>query len=126
MINKSLVIILITTGELVRHLLLEAHDLGMGNGEYTFFTMELVKSKSSYGDFSWYQPGDKRNKAAREMYESLMVVAVRVPTTQEFSAFVHQVSQLSVQQFSTVTSEADVSMRLIQSYLFTIVLNTQN
>ncbi len=97
----SLVIILVTSGELVRHLLLEAHELGMGNGEYAFFGVELVKSTGSYGDFSWYQPGDRRNKQAREMYEALMMITVRVPTSPEYNSFVQKVIKKSSEEFST-------------------------
>lgn len=75
------VIFLIASNDLVRHLLIEAYELGMGNGDYTFIGLELIKSKSSYGDISWYKPGDKRNKQAREMYEAFMLIAIRVPTS---------------------------------------------
>ena len=92
--------ILVTLGELVRHLLLEAHELGMGNGEYVFFGIELVKSTGTTGDFSWYQPGDKRNKQAREIYESLMMVAVRVPVSAEYTTFTHKVTQMAIDEFS--------------------------
>jgi hypothetical protein len=105
----SLVIILVTTGELVRHILLEAHELGMGNGEYAFFGVELVKSTGNYGDFSWYQPGDKRNKQAREIYESLMMVAVRVPTSPEYISFTHKVTQMSLDEFGGTTTIDNVS-----------------
>lgn len=67
----------------------------MGGGDYAFIGVELVKSTASNGDFSWYQPGDKRNKHAREMYESLMMVNVRVPTSPEYTTFTHKVLQKS-------------------------------
>ncbi|CAG2105995.1 unnamed protein product [Medioppia subpectinata] len=97
------VFILISTGELVRHLLLEAYELGMNNGEYAFFGVELVKSTGTSGDFSWYQSGDKRNKQAREMYESLMMVMVRVPTSPEYATFTHKVTQMAVDEFGGKT-----------------------
>lgn len=93
------VIILVTTGELTRHMLLEAYDLGMGNGEYAFIGIELLKQTGSAGDFSWYKAGDRRNKIAREMYESLLMVAVRVPTSPEYASFLHKVSKLSSDEF---------------------------
>jgi hypothetical protein len=105
----SLVIIFVTTGELVRHLLLEAHELGMGNGEYAFFGIELVKSTGSFGDFSWYQPGDRRNKQAREIYESLMMIAVRVPVSPEYNTFVHKVMKKSSEEFSVTNALDNVS-----------------
>ena len=103
------VILLVAQGELVRKLLLEAYDLGMGNGDYTFIGVELIQNKGQYGDFSWYQPGDRRNKHAREMFESLMMVTVRVPTSPEYASFLHKVSIKSREEYSGTTTKADVS-----------------
>lgn len=96
-------IILVTNGETVRDIMTEAYDMGMGGGEYVFFAVELVRSASSSGDYSWYRPGDKRNKQIREMYESLMMVAVRVPTSAEYTTFTHKVLQKAVDQFGGKT-----------------------
>lgn len=96
-------IILITTGDYLRDIMLEAYDLGMGRGDYAFFTMELIKSSSASGDFGWYRPGDRRNKHLREMYESLMIVAVRVPTSHEYTTFTHKVLEKSMEEFGGKT-----------------------
>ena len=109
--------ILVSTGNIVRELLLEAHNLGMGNGDYAFLSIELVKNKGSYGDFSWYQPGDRRNKQAREIFESLMLIAVRVPVSPEYGSFVHRVAKMSVDEFGGAATEADVSMVKVHSKL---------
>lgn len=97
------------SGDLVRHILLTAHDLGMGNGDYVFIGVELISNKASTGDFSWYQAGDKRNKQARQMYEALMMVAVRVPTSPEYLSFLHKVATRSRDEFDGKGSESDVS-----------------
>ena len=94
-------IILVTSGDAVRDIMIEAYELGMGNGEYVFFAIELIKSTSASGDYSWYRPGDKRNKQIREMYESLMMVAVRVPTSAEYTSFTHKVLQKALNEGST-------------------------
>ena len=103
------VIILVTTGELTRHMLIEAHELGMGNGDYAFFGVELIKQSGSAGDFSWYKPGDRRNKVAREMYESLMMLAVRVPTSPEYTSFVHKVTKISSEEFGGIANHENAS-----------------
>ena len=95
---------------MVRHILLAAYDLGMGKGEYTFIGIELIQNKAANGDFSWYQAGDKRNKQAREMYEALMMVAVRVPTSPEYTSFLHKVATRSRDEFNGRVSEEDVSI----------------
>nr|XP_027204126.1 atrial natriuretic peptide receptor 1-like [Dermatophagoides pteronyssinus] len=107
--RNARVIVLITNGEHSRNLLLEAHTLGMGNGEYVFFGIELLKDNKGSGDFSWYRAGDRRNKIAKEMFESLMRVAIRVPTSPEYSSFVHKVTKLSSEEFGRLTSHEEVN-----------------
>lgn len=102
-------IILVTTGELTRHLLIEAHELGMGDGSYAFIGIELLKQTGSAGDFSWYKPGDRRNKIAREMYEALMMVAVRVPTSPEYTSYVHKVTKLATEEFGNIANAENVN-----------------
>lgn len=81
----------------------------MGNGEYVFFGIELLKDNKGSGDFSWYRAGDRRNKIAKEMFESLMRVAIRVPTSPEYSSFVHKVTKLSSEEFGRLTSHEEVN-----------------
>jgi atrial natriuretic peptide receptor A len=106
-----------TSGDLVRTILLAAHDLGMGNGEYVFIGVELIQNKGANGDFSWYQPGGKRNKHAREMYEALLMVAVRVPTSAEYTAFLHKVATRSRDEFNEAVGESDVSINGIKPHV---------
>ena len=115
---------------MVRQILLEAYDLGMNNGEYSFLGIELIKNKRSSGglynknhsdhtsdrsssvgpDFSWYVQGDRRNKQAREMFESLMMISVRVPVSSEYSSFVHEVTKRARDEFGTgLITDADVT-----------------
>lgn len=101
--------IIVASGNLLRQILLEGHTLGMGNGEYSFLTIELIKSKATLSESSWYRTGDKRNKDARDMFESLLQVAVRVPTSSRYSNFVHQVIQRSHTQFGKTVTDVDVS-----------------
>ena len=106
-----IVIIVMTSGELLRQILLEAHGLGMSNGEFAFVSMELVKSKSSSAESSWYRPGDRRNKDAREMFESLLQIAVRVPTSSQYSNYVHDVVKRSHAEFGETVTDIDVSVQ---------------
>lgn len=101
-------IAILADGELTRNILIEAHEMGMGNGEYAFIGIELLKQSGSSSDFSWYKSGDRRNKAAREIYESLMVIAVRVPTSPEYSSFMHKVGKMSSEQFGGVKIQDNV------------------
>lgn len=106
----SEVIILAASGENVRDILLDAYDLGMNTGDYAFVAIELIKNKRAGGDYSWYKLGDRRNKQAREMFESLLMVAVRVPVSNEYNTFVHEVAKKATAEFGVGSSEGDVSL----------------
>lgn len=56
-IDDFLVFLLLTAGENIRKVLLEAHEQGMGNGEHAFFGIELIKNRKKYGDLSWHKMG---------------------------------------------------------------------
>ncbi|KAI1291124.1 Atrial natriuretic peptide receptor 1 [Halotydeus destructor] len=106
---RSRVILLVASGQMVREILLAAHELGMNNGEYTFIGIELIKDKRAGGDFNWYQLGDRRNMAAREMFESFMVISVRVSVSRENGSFVHEVAKRSQLQYGSTITEADIN-----------------
>ncbi|KPM04974.1 atrial natriuretic peptide receptor 1-like protein [Sarcoptes scabiei] len=107
--RNARVIILIMNGESTRQMMIDAHGLGMGNGEYVFFGIELLKQSGSSSDFSWYKAGDRKNKIAKEMYEALMMIAVRVPTSPEYTSFVHKVSKISSEEYGKLANVEDVN-----------------
>lgn len=101
-------------GESLRDFLLDAYDLGMGSGEYAFLAIELIRSSSvaSQEAHGWYRIGDRRNKEAREIFESLLQIAVRVPTSIRFTSFVHEVVKRAQNEFSTSIKVSDVSRQV--------------
>lgn len=103
------VMMIVTGGDLLREILLDAHALGMSTGEYAFLSIELIKSKATLSESSWYRAGDRRNKDAREIFESLLQIAVRVPTSALYSNFVHDVVKRSHVEFGATVSDIDVS-----------------
>lgn len=100
---------IVTSGDLLREILLEGHALGMSSGEYAFLSIELIKSRAVLAESSWYRAGDRRNKDAREMFESLLQIAVRVPTSALYSNFVHDVVKRSHAEFGETVTDVDVS-----------------
>lgn len=103
------VLLVVTSGELLRQILLEAHEQGMSNGEYAFLSIELIKSRATT-DSSWYRTGDRKNKEAREMFESLLQISVRVPTSTQYANFVHDVVKRSrIESSDASQSDVDVS-----------------
>ncbi|XP_013785353.1 atrial natriuretic peptide receptor 1-like, partial [Limulus polyphemus] len=104
------VFIIIGTGETVREILLAAYDLGMGNGEYAFLSVELFNNKKAFGEFTWYKKDDPRNNEARKMYESLLLVTVRVPTGKKYTQFVQDVIETSKAEFNKPVDESLVNV----------------
>lgn len=109
------VILLLVSGAYMRDILLQAYDLAMGNGEYAFIGIELIKAKSAgSGDISWYRLGDRRNKEAKIMYEAFMVIAVRVPVSAAYNTFVFEVAKRATAASRTNRyGEEEVSKRVI-------------
>ncbi|XP_035221552.1 atrial natriuretic peptide receptor 1-like [Stegodyphus dumicola] len=107
--NHARVFVLLACGNVVREILLSAYDLGMGNGEYAFLSVELLKHKDGSKQFSWYIESDKRNKDARNIYESLMIISVRVPVRKEYQEFIRDVQEVSRRQFSVVLEAAAIN-----------------
>ncbi|KAG8179782.1 hypothetical protein JTE90_002822 [Oedothorax gibbosus] len=103
------VFILLACGETVRSILLAAYDLGMDRGDYAFLSVELIKNQVSSKQFSWYKPNDKRNKDARKIYESLMVIAVRVPVRSEYKTFIRNIQELSKKKFSSIIETSAIN-----------------
>ncbi|XP_076365944.1 atrial natriuretic peptide receptor 3-like [Tachypleus tridentatus] len=108
--KSARIFIIIGTGETVREILLAAYDLGMGNGEYAFLSVELFNNKKAFGEFTWYKKDDPRNNEARKMYESLLLVTVRVPTGEKYTQFVQEVIETSKKEFNKPVVESQVNV----------------
>lgn len=113
------VILLAVASQSLRNILLEAYDLGMNSGEYAFLAIELIKdSSTSSASHGWYKIGDRRNKEAREMFESLLQISSRVPTSIRFTSFVHEVTKRAHNEFAATLKDTDVSYIYFVDYFF--------
>lgn len=74
--HLSAVFLLLTSGENVRRLLLEAYEQNMGNGEHAFVCIELIKNKKKYGDFSWYKMGKRKRERKENFYLVLIIFSI--------------------------------------------------
>ena len=72
---------------------------------YVFFGVELIRSGGEANDFSWYKAGDKNNRKAKIAYESFLSLAVRVPTSAEYSLFVAKVVERANAAAAAAASE---------------------
>nr|XP_027206248.1 atrial natriuretic peptide receptor 1-like [Dermatophagoides pteronyssinus] len=110
--KESRVILILTTGETLRQILLAAFDLQMGNGGYVFLTVELFKHANSFGNFDWFVINDTRNDDVKHMYESLFILTVHVPMTEMYQKFANDVIEKSRNEFNTSFTMKDVNVIL--------------
>ncbi|XP_064468524.1 atrial natriuretic peptide receptor 1-like [Ornithodoros turicata] len=104
------VFLLAGDGEVIRQILLDAYDLDMHDGQFAFLTAEPYKNERYFGDFSWYKEGDSRNTEVRKMYEALMILSLKIPTSPEYKKFVHQVEMNSRKEFNTSIDDSIVNV----------------
>ncbi|XP_037283872.2 atrial natriuretic peptide receptor 1 [Rhipicephalus microplus] len=110
------VFLLAGDGEVIRQLLLDAHDLGMHDGHFAFLTAEPYKNERYFGEFSWYKEGDSRNMEVRRMYEALMILSLKIPTSPEYKQFVRQVVRNSRKEFNTTIEDSIVNVLIAGFY----------
>ncbi|CAN7949941.1 unnamed protein product, partial [Ixodes pacificus] len=110
------VFLLAGDGEVIRQMLLDAYDLNMHDGQFAFLTAEPYKNERYFGEFSWYKEGDPRNPEARKMYEALMILSLKIPTSPEYKNFVRQVVRDSRKEFNTSIDETIVNVLIAGFY----------
>ena len=115
-INFLSVIILLVQEQVVRDILLEAYDLGMHNGEYTFIGIELIRHNREHADLPWFKVNDSRNKEARMIYEAYMTIAVRVPTSPQYNSYKYKVVKVAENKLGSRISVNDVRLKIFFSH----------
>lgn len=58
------VFLLLCSGEILRKIMILAHSLDMGNGEFVFLNVNLIESQSEKDGLSWYKQNDKNNRVS--------------------------------------------------------------
>ncbi|XP_077564346.1 atrial natriuretic peptide receptor 3-like [Haemaphysalis longicornis] len=105
--DRARVFLILCAGDTVRKVLLLAHSLGMGNGDFVFINVNLIESQSEQNGLSWFKQNDRMNKVAKLMYESLLVIRVRVPTTLDYRNFVALLIKYAKDNYNYVLYEYD-------------------
>ncbi|XP_061165071.1 atrial natriuretic peptide receptor 1-like [Saccostrea echinata] len=94
----SRVIVLVCSHRRIRELMLEAHDLGMTNGEFVFL---FFKTFSPFLSDQWYVAGDeKRNEIAKKAFNALLVALPNNPESPEFAIFEASVKNHSLTKYN--------------------------
>ncbi|XP_069756009.1 guanylate cyclase 2G [Narcine bancroftii] len=89
------IIILICAPGVAKSIMLEAYRLGMANGKYVFFIIQLFEL-SSYVDNFWKSDlVDKKNEVTFRAYEPVFLIALQSYNEHEYYAFLQEVYQRS-------------------------------
>ncbi|KAL1468427.1 hypothetical protein MTO96_041490, partial [Rhipicephalus appendiculatus] len=85
----------------VWEIMLTAEDLGMDNGDFVFFSVEVFATRNTRNTRPWYRESDtaERNQRARKAYEALLVVQTRIAETPEFSHFKQALRETARKEF---------------------------
>lgn len=91
--RRSRVFLLMMPSNLIRDVLLSVKDLDLDPRQFVFIAVELIKesTSSASNDISWYRLGSRRNADAKALYQSLMIISVRIPISEEFETFASRV-----------------------------------
>lgn len=87
------IVILMVPNKMIRDILLESMDLEMNYEEYAYIGVELIKKGTEDSDIGWYKMGSRRNNDAKQVYQSLMVVAARIPVSDEYDSFAAKIAK---------------------------------
>ncbi|XP_049524933.1 atrial natriuretic peptide receptor 1 [Dermacentor silvarum] len=101
------VFVILCTGDVVRRVLILAYSLGMGNGEFVFINVNLIESQSELNGLRWFKQNDRMNRVAKQMYQSLLVIGVRVPTSVEYRNFVALLIKYTKDNYNSIIYEYD-------------------
>ena len=98
----------------------------MHKGEYAFIGIELIKAKK-IDAIEWYKYGDKRNKEAKSIFESLIIFTVKIPISNNYRNFVYEVSKRARNEFKDDFTVEDVNQNIASFYdallLYCLALN---
>ncbi|KAG0414677.1 hypothetical protein HPB47_008169 [Ixodes persulcatus] len=95
------VVVICASPDTVREIMLTAADLGMDNGDFVFFSVELFTTRNTSNTRPWYRESDtaERNSRARRAYEALLVVQTRIPESSEFAKFKNALHEAARREF---------------------------
>ncbi|XP_039608847.1 atrial natriuretic peptide receptor 1 [Polypterus senegalus] len=99
--SVSRIIVIFAEGELVRSFLIEAHKLGLINGEYVFFCFEPYSQKQTFGIFHWKR-GDQYDERAKEAFQALFILSLYKPNDEKYMNFSAEVIRRSKETFGYI------------------------
>ncbi|RWS28371.1 atrial natriuretic peptide receptor 1-like protein, partial [Leptotrombidium deliense] len=97
----SRIFVIVAGGETVRKILLQAYQLKYANGHYAYLAIDFKPDEEIFHSYSWYRRENTTNdevlfgtnphsiifKAARKIFDSLLVLSIRQPSGPKYEAF---------------------------------------
>lgn len=86
----------------------------------------MIKAKKTDA-IEWYKYGDRRNKEAKTIFESLIIFTIKIPVSNAYKNFVYEVSKRARNEFKNDFTVDDVNQNIASIYdaflIYCIVLN---
>ncbi|KAI6182296.1 Guanylate cyclase [Aphelenchoides bicaudatus] len=103
--DTELIIILCSSPQTVREIMLAAHDLGMTKGEYVFINIDV--STGSHAEKPWIRANDtgsmdseQENQKAKEAYRALKTISLRRSDLDEYKNFETRVKERAEHKYN--------------------------
>ncbi|XP_055334710.1 atrial natriuretic peptide receptor 1-like [Paramacrobiotus metropolitanus] len=118
--TSSRVFILLFNATIVRDFMLKAKRLGMTDGSYVYFAIELFPS-NYWGSYTW-KTGQLNDQEAREAYDSLFVLSLIERQSPAFEVFSTKVRVRSQEKFNYTFGMFEPIDSVVTSYYEAIFL----
>ncbi|XP_061182968.1 atrial natriuretic peptide receptor 1-like [Saccostrea echinata] len=96
--TSSRVFVIACDSVALRELMIVAHSRGMTNGDYVFVYYKAFRGIGN-GDISW-RKSDENDRIVKKAYESLLVVSLFKPASNEFRTFESKVKNRSMELYN--------------------------
>jgi len=102
------VILMCSSPDSVREIMIKAAEHNFDNGEYVFFNIDLFSNKANL-ERPWYRQNDtdERNEKAFRMYQSLLTITLRRPESDKYRQFSAEVKRLALERYGESVYEKD-------------------
>ncbi|CAD5126154.1 DgyrCDS14322 [Dimorphilus gyrociliatus] len=90
---RARIVALINPREHRRKFLLRAHEKGMTNGDYVFYTMDILPQEDILNSMQTWQGNDGRDSTAKQAFESVFHIVLAAPSSVAQSQFRGEVAR---------------------------------
>ncbi|XP_070537437.1 atrial natriuretic peptide receptor 1-like [Ptychodera flava] len=111
--RTSRIIVFTTTAPWVRSLMVMAHQMGLVNGEYAFFSA-VAEGQGGWPALNWRLGENEAEDAlAKQAYEALFFLTRLVPETDDFRNFTAEVQKRTAAELGVSAKDILIEMRVV-------------